>query len=218
LVENQLKNTAKAYTGFQPIMLRKVQTESHRIKEEEGRNPKVLGIMKIKYFLQAKKTQKEEIGAKRNEHFNEGDELLVENQLKTLAKAYPGFRLIMLRDRKIQEEIEEKKDQERRKMNELNESKEEEKVEEKEREEFYYNEKGDKMEKNQLEKLTKVITGNQIIMLSNNEVQKLGTKEKHTKSEVQTNQRIIISGIHKCSSARIIIMAKAYSGIEQVSS
>jgi hypothetical protein len=85
LVENQLKNTAKAYTGFQPIMLRKVQAKLEESKEER-RSLKVLGIMKTKYFMQAKKTQKEEIGAKRTEPFNEGDELLVENQLKTRRK------------------------------------------------------------------------------------------------------------------------------------
>jgi hypothetical protein len=103
-------------------------------------------------------------------------------------------------------------------MNKNSESTEEEEIDEEEKKELYYNEKGDKMAKNQFKNLTKVITGNPAIVLSSDKVQIKRTIGKYTKSEVQTNSKELISEAHKISLERIIIMARAYSGIEQVSS
>jgi hypothetical protein len=119
---------------------------------------------------------------RKNRPFNGGDGLSVENQFKTLAKAYTGFRPIMLRIegyllKRIGEPVE---------MNKNDSSRKEEGKRKEGKIGLYYNDKGDR-KANQFKNLTKVTAGNLYIVLSNDEVQIKRTIRKDTKSEVQFN-------------------------------
>jgi hypothetical protein len=160
---------------------------------------------------------------------------LVENQFKTLAKAYTGFQLIMLSNNEAQtmrtiillskSRSQEEKSQndekavQKRKRTMETKSKSGERLRKGENKNLYYNDKGDgKLVENQFKTLTRAITGFQHVMLSNNEDYPKGTNEIYTKSEARNDQGEIINTVHKCSSIQPNIMANAYSGIEQVSS
>jgi hypothetical protein len=153
---------------------------------------------------------------------DKGDELLVENQIKTLTKAYTGFQLIMLRNKRAQKEekVKEKVEEEKKlSMNDQSKEEKTERLEEEKKERLYYHDECDKLlVENQFENLAKAVTGFQLVMLSNNEVQSTRTMGISTKNEVQNGQEGIIISSYKSSSVRIIIMSNAYSGIEQVSS
>jgi hypothetical protein len=265
LVENQIKTLAKAYTGFQLIMLKckRTQKMEDTIVITGSEKADLFGMEKegTNYFRKLFKERNEHEGGKgykmqeeskrkenertketcpqkkmrsteeeeRKSYNGKGDESLVENQLKTLAKAYTGFQLIMLKSKRSWDEGKVIREVESgRKISQNNQSEERtrrkksvklEQLQEEKGEKLYYLDKGDNLlVENQFENLAKAVTGFQLIMLSNNEGQSIRTIDINTKSEVQGGQKEIIINGHKSSSLRIFIMSNAYSGIEQVSS
>jgi hypothetical protein len=226
--EEKSRNDERVIRKRRRTMKTKSKSEEHQRKEEcqENKESRMNDLQREKQVLQE--------GEAPN-YIDKGGDSLVENQFKTLAKAYTGFQLIMLNGKEAQmkgtiillsksgsQEGKLQNDEEavqsgKRTMEVKSKSGEPQRKEE--NKSLYYNDKGDeKLVENQFENLARAITGFQHVMLSNNKDYPKGTNEIYTKSEVQNDQRKVINVSHKCSSAQSIIMTNIYSGIEQVCS